>query len=315
MRVLISGTCAQALNSNYELIEAITCGFRRLNGPEVQLVTVTQLAEAIEGWKPHLTLLVGGLGLETIPLAIVNHLCNITGGKLAFWSLEDPYELDWVVRKGTIFDLICTTDFSSRCFYPGEWLVQHLPLASPDMPAPQNGGKSKGTACWLFCGVPFQNRINWIEAIRENHPNGLLIGPKWKKYGKPTQVNKNRISREVLLTLYRTMPITLSIGRRYDIANSAKISPSTPGPRLFEAAGCGAAQLVCESGHETCCYYEPNSEFLWARNVNEADECLQRLSKDSELINRIAKQAWKRTQAEHLYSHRAKQILSWISDL
>ena len=59
MRDLISGTCAQALNSNYELIEAITCGFRKLNGPEVQLVTVTQL-EKQSRWKPHLTLLMVG---------------------------------------------------------------------------------------------------------------------------------------------------------------------------------------------------------------------------------------------------------------
>ena len=67
MRILISGTCAPALNSNYELIEAIVDGFRALNGPEVALITVAQLPEVIRAWKPHLTLLVGGLALETIP--------------------------------------------------------------------------------------------------------------------------------------------------------------------------------------------------------------------------------------------------------
>ena len=315
MRILISGTCAPALNSNYELIEAITLGFQELNGPEVQLVTVTHLSEAIKNWKPHLTLLVGGLALETIPLTVVNHLCNLVGSKFAFWSLEDPYELDCVLQKGRLFDLICTTDFSSCCFYPGEWHVQHLPLAAPYVPAPRSSERFQPSGRWLFCGVPFQNRINWIEAIRRNHPNGLLIGPNWKKYNQPTHVSNKRISRGMLLTLYRTMPITLSIGRRYNLANSARISPSTPGPRLFEAAGCGAAQLVCDRGHETGCYYEPNNEFLWARNVDEADECLQRAYKDIGLIDRIGKQAWKRTQAEHLYSHRARKILKWISDL
>ena len=87
------------------------------------------------------------------------------------------------------------------------------------------------------------------------------------------------------------MPITLSIGRRHDLANSARVSPSTPGPRLFEAAGCGAAQLVCDSGLEMGCYYEPNHEYLWARNVDEAGEWLQRASKDQSMIDLIRHRA------------------------
>ena len=52
MRVLISGTCAPALNSNYGLIEAITVGFQRLNESDIKLVTIYQLPEAINDWKP-----------------------------------------------------------------------------------------------------------------------------------------------------------------------------------------------------------------------------------------------------------------------
>ena len=135
--------------------------------------------------------------------------------------------MDWVLQKGEFFDLICTTDFSSYCFYPGAWRVEHLPLAAPDHPAPQAGNRLPASARWLFCGVPFHNRINWIDSIRHTHPDGLLIGPNWPSYRHPTQVSRKRISRETLLSLYKTMPITLSIGRRHNIANSAKISPST----------------------------------------------------------------------------------------
>ena len=315
MRVLISGTCAPALNSNYGLIEAITVGFQRLNESDIKLVTIYQLPEAINDWKPDLTLLVGGLALETIPLSLIHYHSKNAKSRLIFWSLEDPYELDWVLQKGVYFDLICTTDFSSHCFYPGEWNIKHLPLASQDEPSPEPGKRIQPSDRWLFCGVPFRNRINWIEAIRRTHPDGLLIGPEWPKYKQPTRVSSKRISREMLLTLYRTMPITLSIGRRHDLANMAKISPSTPGPRLFEAAGCGAAQLVCDSGLEICCYYEPNKEFLWARNVDEASECLQRASKEPAMLELIGQRAWKRTQAEHLYSHRAKQIIKWTWEL
>ena len=315
MRILISGTCAPALNSNYGLIKAITIGFQKLNEPEVQLVTIDKIPEEIINWRPHLTLLVGGLALETIPLSLVHYLCKRAKSMLVFWSLEDPYEIDWVIQKGAYFDLICTTDFSSHCFYPGEWNIKHLPLAAPDEPPPEPGKRIQPFNRWLFCGVPFQNRINWIEAIQRTHPDGLLIGPEWPKYNRPTRVSNRRISRKMLLTLYRTMPITLSIGRRHNLANNAKINPSTPGPRLFEAAGCGAAQLVCDSGLEIGCYYEPNREFLWARNIDEANEFLQRALKEPDMLELLGQQAWKRTQAEHLYSHRAKKIIKWAWEL
>ncbi len=315
MRILISGTCLPELNSNYELIEDITVGFKKQESHEVQLIKVNQLPKVINAWKPHLTLLVGGLALETIPLFQIDYICNLAGSKLAFWSLEDPYELDWVLQKGTVFDLICTTDYSSYCFYPGEWNVKHLPLASPDFQRPQSGKQLQPSERWLFCGVQFQNRKDWIDGIRHTHPNGLLIGPKWPSYGQPTKVSNRRISRKVLHTLYRTMPITLSIGRDHNLANSAKVIPSTPGPRLFEAAGCGAAQLFCGNNLEMSCYYEPDHELLWGRSVDEACECMQRASKDPQMVEQIRRRAWNRTQAEHLYSHRAKKILKWIGEL
>ena len=164
MRILISGTCAPELNSNYGLIQAITNGFRKLNEPEIHLAKVYQLPEIINDWKPNLTLLVGGLALETIPLALVLHLCRQVDSKFSFWSLEDPYELDWVLQKGAFFDLICTTDFSSSCFFPGDWRVEHLPLAAPDKPAPQASQQLQPPGRWFFCGVPFT-----IESIGLNH--------------------------------------------------------------------------------------------------------------------------------------------------
>ena len=315
MRVLISGTCAPALNSNYEIIEDISIGFQTIDKTEVKLVKITELTEAISNWKPDLTLLVGGLALETIPLAIVHHLCKKEESTLVFWSLEDPYELDWVLQQGTYFDLICTTDFSSKCFYPGDWIVKHLPLAAPRIPSQDYGRQMWNHSHWLFCGIPFQNRQRWIEKIQHNNPNGLVIGPEWPNYKEPMIVSRRRISRDVLFTLYKTVPITISIGRRYDLANSSKISPSTPGPRVFEAAGCRATQLVCESGLEISCYYEPNKEFLWARNIDEADDLLQRTSRYPAEVKNVGKLAWKRTQANHLYYHRAEKLLKWVNEL
>ena len=163
MRILISGTCAPALNSNYGLIESIASGFRAHDDLDIYLVTISQLPNVIADWKPDLTLLVGGLALETIPLSLVNHLCQRVKSKLIFWSLEDPYELDWVLQKGGYFDLICTSDFSSYCFYPGEWNIKHLPLASPNLPAPESGMRMLPYGRWLFVVCPLGIESNGLK--------------------------------------------------------------------------------------------------------------------------------------------------------
>jgi spore maturation protein CgeB len=319
MRVLISGTCPAALNSNYVLLRHIADGFERLSGTtgiilDVHLVPLEQLLDAIQQWRPSITLLVGGLALDTIPLPIVRHLCDQSGSCLAIWSLEDPYELDYMLRQGHWFDLVVTSDASSRCFYPGDWNVRHLPLASPDHSPPQSGYQLDLSRRWLFCGVPFDCRLQWLDPLVKASPHGLLIGPDWPDYPPPTRVCHQRITPVVLGALYAALPVTLVFGRDLNLANAAGVVPSTPGPRLFECAGVGGRQLVCGPGLELASYYEPGRELLVAQTLEEALEWLAWSEMHPEEIALLGERAWHRTQAEHLYVHRAQQLLRWIKD-
>ena len=313
MRVLISGTCRPELNSNYNLIEAIAAGFGQLEGIEVQLVQLGQLIATLDTWRPQITLLVGGLALESIPLVIVQHRCRQVDSRLVFWCLEDPYEIDHVLQQGHWFDLICTNDFASRCFYPGHWRVEHLPLAAPQSAEPSGQKRLNPPGRWMFCGVSFPNRLKWIRAIQAARPEGLLMGPGWPPFAAPTRVCNQRVEQPVLHQLYGVMPVTLYLGRSHNLANGAGVMASTPGPRLFEAAGCGGCQLVCGSGLEGQLYYEPKTELLWAETPDEAIEHLQWAEAHPEAINQIAHNAWRRTQAEHLYRHRAAQLMRWVN--
>ena len=72
---------------------------------------------------------------------------------------------------------------------------------------------------------------------------------------------------------------------------------------------------MCESGLEISCYYEPHKEFLWARTKDETSELMERAAKDSAMVEEIGHRAWKHTQAKHLYSHRASQLIKWIEEL
>lgn len=316
MRVLISGTCPAPLNSNYGLIRQISLGFEQLAAADsslaVRLVALEALPTAIAEWRPSVTLLVGGLALETIPLALIRHRCAQQHCRLAFWSLEDPYELDCMLSHGHGFDLLITSDAASRFFYPGDWLVQHLPLASPDLPAPRPGRQLQHQARWLFCGVPFDNRLQWLDPLVQACPHGLLIGPDWPSYPDPMQVRHQRIAPAVLQALYAALPVTLVLGRDLNLANAAGVVPSTPGPRLFEGAGAGGRQLVCAAGLELERYYEPGREVLVAATVAEAIEQLAWAETHPEALAALAERAWRRTQAEHLYRHRAQRLLSWL---
>ena len=319
MRLLISGTCPAALNSNYGLLREIHRGFEQLaahgQAVEPRLVPLEELLPAIEQWRPAAVLLVGGLALDTISLPLVRHACGQVRARLAFWSLEDPYELDCMLRQGHWFDLIATTDAASRCFYPGHWRVEHLPLASPDRPSPLPPQPAARPARWLFCGVPFPNRRQWLDALVKRCPDGLLIGPDWPAYSAPTQVRFQRIEPAVLQALYAAYPITLYLGRDLNLANAAGVVGSTPGPRLFECAGAGGRQLVCGAGLELADYYEPGREVLTAASVEEGAERLAWAAANPEALAALGLQAWRRTQAEHLYRHRAARLLSWLREL
>jgi spore maturation protein CgeB len=319
MRLLISGTCPAALNSNYGLLWEITRGFEQLaaagTAVEVRLVQLEDLPVVIRDWRPTATLLVGGLALDTIPLPLVRHVCDQVHSRLVFWSLEDPYELDCVLRQGHWFDLLITSDAASRCFYPGDWLVKHLPLASADRPLPLLGQLLNHPAQWLFCGVPFACRLHWLDGLVQACPEGLLIGPDWPEYPAPTQVRHQRIASEVLGALYASLPLTLYLGRDLNLANAAGVVPSTPGPRLFECAAAGGRQLVCGAGLELDQYYEPGQEVLVAATMEEAQDRLAWSASHPEDLASLGQRAWRRTQAEHLYRHRAKRLLTWIREL
>ncbi|MFZ0407318.1 MAG: glycosyltransferase [Cyanobium sp.] len=259
--------------------------------------------------------MVGGLALDTIPLPLVRHVCVQVGARLAFWSLEDPYELDFMLRHGHWIDLIVTTDAASLCFYPGDWTVRHLPLASQDQPESRPGQYVHHPARWLFCGMAFKNRLLWLDPLVQAYPEALLIGPDWPNYPPPTVVRHQRIAPVVLHTLYAALPLTLYLGRDLNLANAAGVMPSTPGPRLFECAGAGGRQLVCGAGLEVGRYYVPEQEILVANTVEAALDRLAWADAEPAALAVIGQRAWRRTQAHHLYRHRAERLLGWIREL
>ena len=313
MRLLLSGTCSPGLNSNYGLIEDIHEGFQAIPNNvasvETKLVQIFELIDTIKEWKPEIILLIGGLALETIPLFLIKELAELAGSSLIFWSLEDPYEIDHVLSKGGIFDIIFTTDYSSSLFYPGDWNVYHLPMASPFKKYSSNYVAEVDTKKWFFCGVPFANRLSYLRSLAMLEPQGTIIGPGWSDFPLKTSLYRKRISNKILREFYSLMPITIYLDRAHNLNNKSCIIPSTPGPRLFECAGCSGLQVYCSSALEVNQYYEPGREILQTSNFEETAEIIQWIASEPLQVEQIKKNSWKRTQDEHLYVHRAEKII------
>lgn len=320
LTIWIAGTCPPHLNSNYELLAAITEGFeiflaRDCTSGNARLVPFLELHEALSEGSPDLLLLVGGVALPLVDLAGIATHCRQKGIPLFFWSLEDPYEIDCLEAQIHWFDMICTSDYGSSLVLPSSPPVRHLPLAARPRhkPAELSGEWSLGH--WLFCGIPFPVREQWINSISKAPLNGLVIGPGWQSLGNTVRVHHQRIEPTVLHALYQNWPVTLTIGRDLNIHNIRRLKASTPGPRLFECAASGGRQLVCGDGLEASIYYSPDKEILVAETPEEAVEKIRLLERDKRLAASLSENAWRRTQADHLYSHRAARMLEYAQDL
>ena len=57
------------------------------------------IIEAISAWQPNYTLLVGGLALESIPLALVHHVVRVSNQSLSFGVWKIPMNLIMFFRR------------------------------------------------------------------------------------------------------------------------------------------------------------------------------------------------------------------------
>jgi spore maturation protein CgeB len=84
--------------------------------------------------------------------------------------------------------------------------------------------------------------------------------------------------------------------------------------RAFEAAGCGALQIMeYRSAIESC--FEPGKEILLYKSFGELIELLARAEKYPQEMKKIREAAARRAIAEHTYRHRIELILAKIGEL
>jgi spore maturation protein CgeB len=262
--------------------------------------------------QPDMVVGIGSYLPESTYFGEVSREMRRRGKPIVFWATEDPYEQDANYRIEHDFDAIFSCDRWGTNFY-GHPHAFHLPLAGCRKRhyLPLGDVRDK-TIDVMFCGVAFTSRQEIIEDLRA-HLSGLrlcFIGPGWGKFGPG--FSDRRIDKSELIELYGRSRIVLNLGRSLHFENRRyMITPSTPGPRTFEAALAGALQFFHEDTYEIRRYFR-KEEMPCFSNPIEFEQLLHAYLSDEGLSRQTTALAQNRAVSEHTYFHRAQNMVATL---
>jgi len=309
-RVAVVSACRDELNTNRDLRTHLAEGFAAVCGSEnVLCVSEASAERSIPPHEPNLIVVFGTIMPDDVDLRTFRRLADRCGAHLCVWVHDDPYELDTGYRASAVADTIFTNDSGAVDFYRHPACF-HLPLAAS--PTAHFRELGERFVCDLFfCGYGYANRIALFNDLRGDlQPyRTLVLGDAWP--GDDALFSNRRISKELLVDFYALSRCTISIGRNYDIGNARyELASSTPGPRTFEAAMSGCAQLHFVTGFEICDYFEPDSEILLFDSPADFSAQIRTLVENPPRLASIRKAAQARALRDHTYANRAATILA-----
>ncbi|WP_273403670.1 CgeB family protein [Actinobacillus porcinus] len=314
LNILVVSTFNRSATGNQHIINGVVEGILESGVPLVEYCFVENVIYKVEAFSPRMVLFLGPGVREDVDYGSITSYLKFRGVKSVFWITDDPYEFDSSYRYAKYFDVIFTNDLGTLPYYFHARNVHHLPLAASknnDYRKIQESGKDIDL---FFCGYPYKNRkVIMEELCKYINPNHLVLSiGDWNIEGA-SYIDVN--NHEELINLYARCKYVINVGRTYNIANDYfSITATTPGPRTFEAALAGAAQIYISNGMEIENYYDINTEIVLSHDVREvADIINQGLSSRNYLD--IAKAAQDRTIEEHLYTERVKAMFKLMREI
>lgn len=317
LRVIITGGTPDWVNRNVSLRKYVADGFAEVLGwDQVVNLPLEVVPSRVRKWMPGLVVVFGSCLPDYCEYSELRHACDQAGAIMAFWVHDDPYEFDSNAKIVRIADHIFSNDRWASEHYNRE-NVWHLPMAASPMlrhPVEEvaHGDDDAKQRDVFFCGVGFQNRKRMLKDLSAilNKVHTEIFGDEWDTAELPFCYNQ-RIPNDQMSEYYASSRIVLNLGRDFNFANSKYLlTPSTPGPRTFEAAMAGACQMMFVDSLEIMDYFEIDKEIVLFDNPAEFETKLIDLLNDSDKRARIGVSAHLRCLKEHTYAARAQQILA-----
>lgn len=313
-RVLVVSGSPDELNTNAGLRDYVVEGFRecKSGGLDALGVSYPLALQAVEQWRPQLVVVFGSVMLDTSDFSPLSEACRRLGAPLVFWVHDDPYEFDMNERIYPYAAAIFTNDRASLDHYPPSIPSFHLPLGVSPL-AHRRSVTERSSPGLFFCGHAFANRQRFFGHLvgRANGRGSAIqiFGSGWNTRELPQALNQ-RLPNSALPDFYASAIAVANVGRDLNLSNRRyAIKPSTPGPRTFEAAAAGAAQIILTDGLEIVEYFEPGSEVLVAHDEDQFFDHWMRLMREPSRSVAIGRSAMTRALGEHTYARRASQLL------
>lgn len=313
IRVLISSAFPEHLNRNVNIINSIVEGFGTLiDKDNVMKCSYQDIAQFLEETNYDIVLLIGSCMPDVVDYTKIKKLCKQYQTKLCFWLHDDPYEFDFAYRVEQVADYIFSND-SVCCQHYSHPNVFHLPLAASEM-MHFRPIKIQPEYDLFFCGYAYPNRIRFFETLYTQllQFKCCILGDGWPSHLKGLCENE-RIDNEAFIDYCNNSLVTLNLGRNFDLANKKySISPSTPGPRTFEAAMAGAVQAYYVDSLEIMDYFNPNQQILLFDSCNDLIEIIQKLKNNPQRSQSIRLASQKKAQSCHTYTKRVEKLLGIV---
>ncbi|MBS1055761.1 glycosyltransferase family protein [Gluconobacter kondonii] len=234
---------------------------------------------------------------------------------MILWTFEDPFMRDFNVENAELFDFVFTNDPSCADHYHGKG--HYLPLAA----SPSIHERSVLSADELeydifFAGTMWPNRVHTLRKVIAAFPDARLklVCPT-NEFLPPLPSDlaslaiQRPISHEAFIDFANVSAVTLTMFRDY--ASHGEVSQATaPGPRFFELALAGAAQVVEAPESMDAAHFETVNGISLARDANQVVDAIAILLQQAEARRDAAMAAQQSVLSQHLYEHRLEKIRS-----
>ena len=310
LRIVVTGTMPDRLNGNVA-IRSYASDALRFIIPSciVRDVPLDAAPQAIQRLSPDLVLAIGGVAIDGDGLDGLRRAVDMARAPLAIWLHDDPYEFDYAFRAEAVADVLFTNDSWARVHYRHP-RVHHLPLAACRRTHLRAVGSVTKDFELYFCGHAHPNRVAFFAVAA---PVLARYAVRVDGTGWPPSVaaaSNRRVPATDVADRCAASMLVLNLPREHNVANRRYDLPaSTPGPRTFEAALSGSAQLAWSGGLEMADFLEPDKEIVLVDGISSLRRALERGRDDPGAYLAMARDAQRRVLASHCYEHRLAVIL------
>ncbi|GFE95031.1 MULTISPECIES: glycosyltransferase [unclassified Gluconobacter] len=232
---------------------------------------------------------------------------------LILWTFEDPFMRDFNVENAGLFDFVFTNDPSCAEYYHGKG--HYLPLAaSRSIHERKVLSAAELEYDIFFAGTMWPNRVQTLRRVIAAFPDARLkLVCPGNEYLPPLPADlaalaiQRPISHEAFIDFANVSAVTLTMFRDY--ASHGDVSQATaPGPRFFELALGGTAQVVEAPESMGSEHFDTVEGISLARDPDGVVDAVARILNNKNTRRKAAQASQKSVLAHHLYEHRLEKM-------